>query len=112
MTAKTKTGLHIADASGADEGSTHSQLMKNHRRPGRPEGASIHSMNAGDDNSQAAGELPQYRDRDEANKPPPAAEESPPKGEGPHAGPPGMEYEKSGEGPATDDEGGEHDRKD
>lgn len=112
MTAKTKTGLHIADASGADDGSPHSQLMKDHRRPGRAEGASIHSMNVVDDNVNAAGELPQYRDRDEAHKPPPAADESPRMGEGPHAGPPGMEYQNPGEGPATDDGGGEHDRKD
>lgn len=112
MTAKLKTGLHIADASGADEGSSHSQLMKDHRRPGRAEGASIHSMNADDNNVGAAGELPQWSNRAEANKPPPAAEESPPKGEGPHAVPPGMEYEKSGEGPAIDDEGAENDRKD
>lgn len=107
MTAKLKTGLHIADARGADEDSTHSQLMKDHRRPGRSEGASIHSLNAGDDNTQAAGELPQYRDRDEARKPPPAAEDSPPMGEKPHVGPPSMDYQNTGEGPATDDGGGQ-----
>jgi hypothetical protein len=111
MTAKCKTGLCIPDASGADPGSTHSQLMKDHRRPGRPEGASIHSLNDEDD-TQPTGELPQYRDRDEARKPPPAAEESPPMGEGPQAGPPSMPYQNTGEGPATDDGGGEHDRKD
>lgn len=48
MTAKLRTGLNIADASGADDGSTHSQLMKDHRRPGRPEGASIHSFDPRD----------------------------------------------------------------
>jgi hypothetical protein len=103
VTAKLKTGLNIADASGADPDSTHSQLMKDHRRPGRPEGASIHSMNEDDDNTQEAGELPQYRDRDEARKPPPAAEKPPPMGEGPYTSPSsGMDYQNPGEGPRTD----------
>jgi hypothetical protein len=105
MTAKLKHGYYGGEPTrGADEGSTQEQLLKDHRRPGRPEGAPL-SMNETDDNEEAAGELPQHRNRDDAQYPQPI--ETPPKGEGPSAGPPSMDYQNTGEGPATDDGGGQ-----
>lgn len=103
MTAKTKIGFHGGTVSGADEGTTHERLMNQQRQPGRAEGASIHSMNASDPNEKAAGEMPQQRERDEEYPEP--AEDTPPKGEGPSDGPPAMDEQHQGEGPATDDGG-------
>lgn len=76
--------------------------MSAHRRDTR---AATQAMNEADDNGLPAGELPQYRNRDEVNKPPPAADKSPPMGEGPHTSPDsGMPYQNPGEGPSTDTE--------
>jgi len=95
MTAKLKTGLHIADASGADPDATHSQLMKDHRRPGRAEGASIHSFDAQD---------PDDRTSDDAGIADihggyPPGPETPPKGEGPMLPDTEVEKPKTGAGP-------------
>ena len=46
MTAKLRTGVHGGmKAHGSDEGSKHERLMRDHRRPGRREGESLHSKN-------------------------------------------------------------------
>jgi hypothetical protein len=96
MTAKTRTGLNIADATGADEDSTHSQLMKDHRRPGRAEGASIHSMgDTRDDAGNADADMPIHNED----------AESPSKGERESDIPDESEHLPQGEGPDIDDEG-------
>lgn len=96
MTAKLRTGLHIPDATGADEDSTHSQLMKDHRRPGRPEGASIHSMgDSRDDAANADADMPM----------PHGDAEFPEKGERQSDIPGEAEHLSQGEGPELDDEG-------
>lgn len=71
---------------------------------GRAVRAQVRSLNETDDNVEPAGELPQYRHRDEAAKPPPAAEGSPPMGEKPYVGPPNnVDDQNPGEGPRTDE---------
>lgn len=98
MTAKLRTGLNIADAKGADPDSTHSQLMKDHRRPGRPEGASIHSFDAQDPDSRTSDDAG-IADIHQGFPPGP---ETPPKGEGPQLPDTEVENPKPGDGPSQD----------
>lgn len=102
MTAKTRTGF-VGDSSarGADPGTSHEQLIKDHRLPGRPEGASIHSFDEDPEEQEQAGEARQHRARDDQI---PVVEPDPPKGEGPSVEPAsGRDYQNPGQGPATDD---------
>ncbi len=98
MTAKTRTGLNIADARGADAGSRHSQLMKDHRRPGRREGASVHSFDAQDPDSRTSDDAG-IADIHQGYAPGP---ETPPKGEGPELPDTAVEKPRTGDGPEED----------
>lgn len=94
MTAKTRTGLNIADATGADDDAAHSQLMRDHRRPGRAEGASIHSMNPPSDDE----------DPEPADAGIPETLEHPPQqGSPPWVGKPAPTAPPTGEGPDIED---------
>ncbi len=96
MTAKLKHGYYGGEPTrGADEGSTQEQLLKDHRRPGRAEGASIHRAGPSDADGGNA----------EAGMPDVGSMPTPPKGEGPH-----IDHDieakepTTGEGPDTDEE--------
>lgn len=106
MTAKTRTGFRGDDsARGADPGTAHEQLIRDHRRPGRAEGASIHSFDS---------QPPDDRTSDDAgiadiHQGMPAGIADAPKGEGPDVGDTHVEQPPKGEGPGEEDHHGDDD---